>query len=231
MNQTVISGDIIASTGLSSAGRDYIEVKLKELIKELNRDYIAFGRILKGDYLECVVNLPEDALLVALIIKSFVKSVSDNEIMKDGNSKRFKLFRTYGIRLAIGFGELSRFDPKKEIIDGEAIYLSGRKINEEATYNKERIVIKNTLFFISNDNELNNEIEPLIELIDVLMAKATARQCEILYYKLKNNTEETISKKLGIAQSTVNQHSTGIGWNAIEKAVKRFNQVIQKNQL
>lgn len=231
MNQAVISGDIIASTSLSDAGRDFIEKKLKELIKEINQGYIAYGRILKGDYLECVVSLPENALLVALIIKSFIKSISENETLKDKKNKRFKIFRTYGIRIAIGYGELSRFDSKKGIIDGEAIYLSGRKINDEATHNKERIVIKNTLFFVSTDNELNSEIEPLTDLIDTLMTKATARQCGVLYHKLKNNTEETISKKLGIAQSAVNQHSTSIGWNAIEKAVFRFNQVIRKKQV
>ncbi|MBN2613190.1 MAG: RNA polymerase subunit sigma-70 [Bacteroidales bacterium] len=229
MDQAVISGDIIASTGLSNDGRDYIEQKLNELIAEINREYILYGRLLKGDYLECVVTAPQNALLVALLIKSYVKSFSDNEKLKDTRNKRFRLFRTYGIRVAIGFGELGRFDASRGIIDGEAIYLSGRKINEEATYNKERITIRNSLFFISKYDELNNELEPLISLIDTLISKATPRQCEILYYKLRSYTEEAISKKLSIAQSAVNQHSTGMGWNAVEKAVKRFNQVIQNH--
>jgi hypothetical protein len=43
---------------------------------------------------------------------------------------------------------------------------------------------------------------------------------------MKNN-EETIAAKLKISQSVVNQHSTSIGWNAIEKSVKYFSEVLK----
>ena len=228
MNQAVISGDIIASTSLTDKGRDFISDSLSKLFSDLKKTHNIYGKMLKGDYVECVVPEPENALLVSLLIKSYIKSISDHEMLKSKPDKRFRLFKIYGIRLAIGYGELSRFDPEKGIIDGEAIYLSGRKINEEATYNKERIIIKNTLHFVSGNETLNQEFEPLLSLIDVLLAKATARQSEVLYYKLKNYTEKAIAKKIHIAQSAVNQHSTSIGWNAIEKAIRHFRQVIQK---
>jgi putative heme iron utilization protein len=38
--------------------------------------------------------------------------------------------------------------------------------------------------------------------------------------------EDKISKKLKIYQSTVNEHSTGLGWNAIEMAVLFFEKLI-----
>jgi hypothetical protein len=43
-----------------------------------------------------------------------------------------------------------------------------------------------------------------------------------------NNQEEEIAKRLGIGQSAVNQHSTSVGWNAIEEAVNYFKMVISK---
>lgn len=227
MNRAVISGDIVASTSLTDAGRVLLENALEELIAALKTGFGTYARVIRGDYLECVIPNPEDALQVALAIKSFVKSVSIDQTPSAQTDKRVKLFKTYGIRLAIGYGELSRFIPDEGVIDGEAIYLSGRTINEFSTYKKERIVIKNTLFFVSNDPTLNHKIEPIIALLDVLINKATSKQCKVLYLKLMNNNEETIASKLNISQSVVNQHSTSIGWNAIEKSVRYFNEVLK----
>jgi hypothetical protein len=229
MKKAVISGDIVASTSLTDEGRTHIEDELKKLLEELYVKYRMFGRMIKGDYLECVVPEPEYALRLTLIIKAFIKSLSGDEILNNDDS-RYKFFKIHGIRLAIGYGELTRFEPEKGIIDGEAIYLSGRRINEELTYNKERIVIKSTLFFVSANEELNREFEPLLSLIDVLLSKATAKQCEVLYMKLMNLNEEVIATKMKIAQPVVNQHSTSVGWNAIEKAVIRFGEVLKKQQ-
>lgn len=227
MIKAVISGDIVSSTSFSDAGRVLIENALRELLEELKKGYNVFGRIIKGDYLECVVPEPQNALRVALVIKSFVKSIPIEDTLHYKMNKRIKLFKTHGIRLAIGYGELSRYSPGQGIIDGEAIYLSGRTINESATYNKKRIVIKNTLYFVSKDVILNKEFEPLLALLDVLISKATSKQCKVLYMKLMNDNEDTIATKLNIAQSVVNQHSTSIGWNAIEKTVKYFTEVIK----
>lgn len=228
MNYSVISGDIVSSTSLSVEDSKFVEENLKKLLNELKQEFNVYGRIIKGDYLECVVPNPAEGLQVALAIKSFVKAipVETKKYTKDDN--RLKQFRTHGIRLAIGYGELSRYNPEEGIIDGEAIYFSGREISGETTYNKERIVIKNTLFFASKNDDLNKNFQPLLALLDVLLSKATSRQCEVLYLKLMNKQEDEIAKKLGIGQSAVNQHSTSIGWNAIDEAVKYFKLVISK---
>jgi hypothetical protein len=228
MNHAVISGDIIASTSLNDLGKAKIEAKLNSLIKELNKKYGIYGRVLKGDYIECYVKEIADVFRVALAIKSFVKSVeiSSNEV-NPNESGRLKLFKTYGIRLAIGVGELSRLDLKNGIIDGDAIYFSGRIINEDKTHNKEKVTIKNTLFIKSNDDEFDREIQPLLALIDVLISKNTQKQCEVLYLKLIGLNEESIVKKLKKKQPTINEQSTIAGWNAIEKAVQRFEYVVK----
>jgi len=227
MISAVISGDIVASTSLSDDGRLVVADKLMELFEKLANEYHIFGRIIKGDYIECVIPEPENALRIALIIKSFVKSLTLNHHLIADNNKRVKNFLIHGIRLAIGYGPLSRYIPEKGIVDGEAIYLSGRTISEFTSYNKERVVIKQTLHFASANAKLNNEMDALFALVDVLISKASARQCEVLYLKLMNDNENQIASKLNISQSVVNQHSTSIGWNAIEKAVNHFNDVIK----
>jgi len=228
MQKAVISGDIISSTSLSVKDKTLLENSLKKLLKEIKNKFGVFGRVIKGDYLEFVIPEPQNALRVALAIKSFIKSVALNDVLLNKAKSRIKLFKMYGVRLAIGYGELERFDSKKGIIDGEAIYLSGRLISGISTHNEERAVIKNTLYFSSSNKELNEKFEPVFTLLDVLVSKATARQCEVLYLKLLGDSETIIAAKLNINQSAVNQRSTSLGWNSIEKAVDYFSNTIKK---
>ena len=65
----------------------------------------------------------------------------------------------------------------------------------------------------------------LVDLLDVLLTNATARQCEVLYYKLLGFSESDIAQKLDVNQATVNQHSTAVGWNAIEHTLKYYEQL------
>jgi len=225
MANATISGDITAYTSLSNEDKTEIDNAISILLKELKDRFDVFGRVIKGDYLECYIPNPANALRVALTIKSFIKSIS----LELGNikDKRVSKYRTHGIRLAIGIGEISRFDAEKGIIDGEAIYFSGRIIDEcRATSDKQRIVIKKTLFVKTNNEELNKTFDAILALIEVIISKATAKHNKVLYLKLMGKNEEEIAKELNIYQSTVNGHSKSIGWNAIEKAVEYFEEEI-----
>jgi DNA-binding CsgD family transcriptional regulator len=229
MTRAAISGDIIAYTSLSNVSKDKIESAIEKLFRELKTRFDVFGRIIKGDYLECYIPAPEDSLRVALAIKAFIKSLPPE--MKDKINRRISAFKTHGIRLAIGIGEITRFDPEKGIIDGEAIYYSGRLINDSrATSDKERIVIKNTMYIKTFDTKIDKMADPMLALLDFLISKSTAKQCSVLYLKLLGNNEEEIAVKLGLNQSTVNKHSTSLGWNAIEKAVLYFEESVKNNK-
>ena len=224
----VLSGDIIASTSLTDEAKIILENELKTLITMLENNFSIYGRIIKGDYLEMVVEYPEEALTIALIIKSYIKAIV---LTTEIDSSRSKYFKNHGIRLAMGYGTLNRYDKVSEVIDGEAIYFSGRKISEErTTYNKERIVIKNTLFFNSDDEKLNENINCILGLLDVLVSNATAKQCKILYLRLLKNSEKEIANQLNIKQPTVNKQLSSIGWNAIEKSVSYFNSIFKEMQ-
>lgn len=222
--KATISGDIISSTALSPEGRVLLEQQLQELVELLERQYGIFARVIKGDYLECYLPQPELALRIGLLIKCYIKSAA---IDRDSRKRRISLFHAHAIRLAIGVGEITRFDAQKGIIDGEAIYLSGRLINKQGSGHKERSTIKSTLFIGASHRAIEDEFEPVLALLDVIISKSTARQCEIIYLKLLDLNEEEIAQKLQISQSAVNQHSRSVGWNAIDKALNRFSTAIQ----
>lgn len=222
-----ISGDIIAFTSLNSNEKSKVESELSKLLNILDDKFDVYGRVIKGDYLECYIPNPGNALRIALCFKSLIKSLDFGG--KHTDKRRHEKFKQYGIRIAIGIGEISRFDKSKGIIDGEAIYNSGRLINNtKATYNSERIVIKNTLFIKSPNEKFDANLEPMLELIDVLIRKATPKQSQILYYKLIGYSEAEIETILPIAQSTINTHSKSLGWNAIEKAINWFEHNVNK---
>lgn len=219
-NYTVISGDLVAYTSLNALEKEQLEQQLEQLFIILKERFNTYGRRVKGDYLECVVPNPAQALQVALILKTAITAF---EIDRDSDDERLKAFQTYGIRLALGYGTLDRYDPEKGIIDGEAIYKSGRAISKESTHNKDRIVIKNTMFVSTNDSLLKNTLETLLALLDHILSKVTTRQSEILYHKLLGKSEKEIAAHLGISQPSVNQHSTASGWNAIDKTVHYYS--------
>jgi hypothetical protein len=223
--KVVLSGDIIAFTSLSNEGKITLENELNRLFLILEGKFSVFGRIVKGDYLEMVIENPEEALTITLAIKSFIKSIALNEDLKDNH---YQSYKENGIRIAMGYGELSRYDKEYGIIDGQAVYFSGRKISEErTTYNRERIVIKNTLYFVSDDEKLNENCNTILGLLDFIINNATRRQCEILFHRLIGLSEDEIATKLNVKQPTINKHSTSIGWNAIEKATKYFRLLLK----
>lgn len=229
MENAIISADIISSTSLTEDELSLLSQRIKETFvlieNNYNKDGINFfGRLIKGDYIECYLKNPADALRVALIIKSIVKSFAINETLEKKSRKR-KLFKQFGIRMAVGIGKMRTLNFKEGIMDGEAIYLSGRKINEQKNYNKEKITIKNTFFFETSDVELTERFTVIFGLLDRLFVSMTVRQSEVLYFKLQDVSEQEIAQKLGISQSSVNQHSTACGWNIIEQAVKYYEQI------
>ena len=223
MNSSTLSADIISYTSLAVEDKRKIEFSVKQLISELTEKYKEFGffgRIVHGDYIECAMHSPVYIFRIALLLKTLIKSFESSE--DDVENKRNKYFKEYGIRIAIAVAPLMVLDAKNGIIDGEAIYLSGRAIKEMSTSNKKKVVIKNSMFFCSPDKQEQEKYDTMISLIDTIFSRCSPKQCEVIYYKLLDFSEKDISGKLKRNQSTISQHSTAAGWNAIEKTINYF---------
>jgi len=159
-----------------------------------------------------------------LLLKTYIKSL---DLPKDKpKDKRIDRFKEHGLRLAAAVAPLDTLDTKAGIIDGEAIQLSGRAIKNLDTSEKQKVIIKNTMFFCSPDKQTEEQFVPLFALLDVLLSKSSAKQCQVIYYKLLGYSEGEVAKIIGKYQSTINQHSTAAGWHAIEKSVKFFEKQI-----
>lgn len=209
MIYATLSADIVKSTSFSANDTLRLRKYLQSFIDDprFNTDG-SWGRVVRGDGMEFVEVHPNTILRHALLLKCYVKFFEP----EDSTDKEFK---RYGIRIAISIGELRINDKKLGIIDGEAIYQSGRGLTELSESKSE------TLLFASNNSSLSS-LEIICSLIDTIINKATARQCEVLYYKLLNYNESKIAETIGIGQSAVNQHAAAASWSSISKAVTYF---------
>lgn len=220
MVKATISADIVSSTALSVFDLMHLQSVIRQFLDELsvksqNTDW---GRLFKGDSVEIFLSNPHEALRVALLLKALVKKTFVESNMEAKQS----LFKKFGIRIAIGIGEMRVADKNRDVLDGEAIYYSGRAL-EKGT--KEGLSIKRTMFFASKDSLFSEQMDVMLGLLDMLFKEATSKQCEVFYYKLLGMSEVEIAEKLGVVQSVVNQHSNAIGWNAIESAVNYFEKL------
>jgi hypothetical protein len=228
MNYATISADVISYTSLSETEKRKLETGIRKLLNDLSERFKKqnfYGRLVQGDYIECALDAPRYSLRIALLLKTYVKSI-DLGLVKSNRSK-LKYFLDHGIRLAVAIAPLTKLDPEKGIIDGEAIYLSGRSIKDFSTYDKQKIVIKNTMFFCSPDQELQTQFVPFYSLLDTILSKCSAKQSEVVFYKLLDISEKDIADKLNKYQSTISQHSTAAGWLSIEKAINYYETIVK----
>ena len=227
MNYSTISADIVSYTSLVEEDKRKLEMLIKNLLSNLIVKYndIGFwGRMIQGDYIECAMNSPVYSLRIALLLKTLVKSFELSNSYPD--NKRIRYFKEYGIRIAIAVAPLITLDRENGIIDGEAIYLSGRTIKEMSTSNKQKVVIKNSMFFCNPDIEEQEKYNAIVALMDTILSGCTPKQCEVIHYKLLDFSEKELSEKLNRDQSTISQHSNAASWNSIEKAVNYYEKYI-----
>ena len=212
-----ISADVVSSTSLSRESMIELNEKLKKCLNILERRYHGFwGRIVKGDSIECIMSRPEDAFEVALILKTWVKSFEPSNIQED------KRFNRYGLRIAIGIGEMKTLDRGLDMMDGDAIYRSGRAMDKLVGRAKYSFVISMA------DNEHEQALQVILTLVNQLLNNATARKCETLCERILSSDTSKTAEKMGISVSGVNQTLKDLGWRAIEQAIIYYRKVTSK---
>lgn len=185
--------------------RDYLRefVNLIEISMK-----IGWGRIVRGDGIECVLPNEKDALKVALMLKCYVKAFKP--------SIATRAFKKSGVRIAVGVGGLRTSDRFRGIIDGTSIYNSGRALSE---------MTRHTFVIATPYPKSERLLHLLFSLLEVLMDHATARQCNVLFMRLKGMTDREIAAELQISPIAVWRHLNILGWRAIAEFLKLFERL------
>ncbi len=208
-----ISADIVRSTSMETA--DLLELRrgLRGLLNDLEQVHPGFwARIVRGDGLECVVPDCRDSLRIAILLKLFVK-------MRVADFNCSELLQRYGIRFSIAAGDLKYADKDEDIIDGPAIYLSGRNLDEISRKSGGRM----SVFELDREpRSLSDVLDSYVALVCDLVDSYSAKQAAVVYYKLLGFKEVEISERLGIYQSSVNMRATNAQWGLLNRAIKDF---------
>lgn len=212
-----ISADIVRSTSLQTGDLIELRNRLRGLLDDLEKDYQGFwARITRGDSIECVVPDYRYVLRIAILIKLFVKIQVDSFDCHE-------LLQRYGIRFSIGLADINYADKNEDIIDGPAIYISGRNLDE---ISKKDLY---TAFEIEKTpRSFSQVMDSYVALLGNLVDSYSAKQAEVVFYKLLGFKEMEISRRIGVYQSAVNMRSTGAQWGLLNTAIKDFEELTYK---
>jgi len=213
-----ISADIVRSTSLQTESLIVLRKRLRRLLDDFEEDYPGFwARIVRGDSIECVVPEYRSTLRIAILIKLFVK-------MQAEDCEGHALLQRYGIRFSIGVADDSYADRKEDIINGPAIYLSGRNLDE---------ISRRDIYTAFEVNEapiaFNRLLDSYVALLSNLVDSYSSKQAAVVFYKLLGYKEVDISKRLDVSQAAVNRRSTGAQWGLLNTAIKDFEGFEIKN--
>lgn len=219
----VITGDFVSSSKLDNNERDELFTSLKEIFTqiELNQKYSIDKpfEISRGDFFQGII-IPQFALEVALLIFTQIRKFYPD------NDKKEKLtrFTPYAdLRLSIGIGEISYSKDKIIESDGEAFRNSGRYLDKNEKKGP-RIMIKTPL------NEINEELEVYAWLLDAIINKWSIKSAEVVNNILKNKKQSEIAQELNISQPSVTGRLDAANWDAIEKLLNRYNNLMKNLQ-
>ncbi len=227
MVKAVITGDIVQSTKLDIEDRKWLIKSLQRSLKHWEKDYGIKSEIYRGDSFQCLVDDPMDALRFTLLVRTYIRSLNPSETYDIYKRKNTVLTKSviftqwmYDTRMAIGIGPVDEPTANIKTSDGLAFQLSGRELDTMKGNRK--------MMAIRTNDENEPELETEIEMLDFIISRTTALQCEVINLKLLDYTELEIAKHLKIGQSAVNQRSVSSGWNVISKAVERFETIYRK---
>lgn len=206
-----ISADIVRSTSMETTDIIRLRRGIQHLFRDLEGNFPGlWARIVRGDCVECVVPNYQDALKIAILLKLYVKmSVADYACSE--------MLQRYGIRFSIAIGSLKYSDRKEDIIDGPAIYISGR--------NLDYISRKGVLSILEVDGaprSLSNLLDTYVAMVSNMVDSYSVKQSAVVFYKMLGLKEVEISERLGIYQSSVNMRARHAQWVLLNTAITDY---------
>lgn len=228
MIKAVITGDIVKSTDLSTEHAEKLLKKLAQMLTVLDKKFGMRSEIFRGDSFQCLTAV-ENGLPAALAIKTFIRALNPSEIYdlnkrKDPGKKSALVVTNhmFDARISLGIGDATTSSKTLASAQSEAFIISGHLL-DEIKGSKQR-------FIMGSYDEYDGELETESFLIDTILSKTSALQCQVLYPKIMGFTEIQIASKLNIAQSAVNQRASNGNWPALEHLLYRYNEIYMDHE-
>ena len=197
---SIITGDIINSRKLPSA--IWID-GLKELLNTKGKNPSEW-EIYRGDEFQIEITNPEEALLTALQIKAYLKTLK------------------LDARMSIGFGDKTYSAAKISESNGTAFVRSGELFE---TLKK----LKTTLAINSGNTDLDTEINLMLRLGLTFMDNWLVQSAEFVLVSIGNKSlsQEEIGVKLGINQAAVSRRRKRAQFDLVLELDNHFRKKIK----
>lgn len=196
----VITGDIIDSRKIEKKKFDELIYGIDRIFHDIekNLDIDIKWDIWRGDSFQARIGNPENAMLVAILIRAGLKSNKYNE---DAD--------LWDARISIGIGEENSNNNQVSRSYGSAYISSGESLSEISSKCRLTVNIPNAF--------INEVLDVSSFLVDGYISDWTKKQAEAMYYYLLyDKRQEIIADKLNISQV------------AVSKRISKFNRRIDK---
>lgn len=174
-------------------------------------------QIYRGDSFQGIIKRPENALQIALQIKTAINRIHLKETKKN---KAYSKIADFKIAIGIGVQDVEREAIAES--NGPAFQFSGRTLDEMKTEHR-KTKLK------TDFKEINGEFNTSLYLLDTITDKWSTASAEVVYYLLKGLKEREVAAAIHISQSAVNQRKKAAGWDAISVLLDRYREVILNN--
>ncbi len=214
----IITGDIVNSREIED--KDLFLSYLKLIFSQIESK-ISFKKpfeIYRGDSFQAMVENPKDAVLVAILLRTGLRSLNVNQKQKELPLEQLK-----DARISIGIGKMNFIDKSITSSDGEAFVLSGEGLDSmKKSDERLKIVVKN--------DELLDIFNVTTTLATTIINKWSNYAAETMYrHLLYNETQKEMAKALNISQPAVHKRKAAANADAIDLYVSFITKLIQKN--
>lgn len=216
--KAVITGDIVRSSSLNLKKREDLFKSFKEISTLLEKKYssdVVPGPLsnFRGDGWQLVLDRPEKALEIALLIRTYFRFTFGAEKLDT--------------RVAIGIGTI-HFAPKENVSagDGPAYTLSGHLLE---SLTKTCMALDIDLASKENNAYLLG-LQNTIVLLDLLVSKWSASQCQAMFWALQHYKQTDIAKSWqpkAITQASVSYNLHSAGWDQIALVLENFETTVK----
>jgi len=207
----IITGDIIDSTSIPIEHRKDLLTAISVISEELQVFSPLKCEIYRGDSFQIVVNRPEMAMLIAILLRAGLKS----RIPKGSK-------QNWDARIAVGIGEIEFISDSILVSDGEAFRLSGREFDELG---------KRNLAIRTRWDDANEELKISTAFADDIITNWTSSQSLVIYMSLAYQmTQKEIADKLGQSSQNISKLSNVAKEKLIRTYINRCTQIIMNKQ-
>lgn len=180
----VLTGDIVKSREIPA--RAQLIDTLKQALETVQEMHHAEYDVYRGDSFQMVIPAAPVAALVAVIIRSKLKSHSH------------EASKSWDARISVGIGGITFRGEKITESNGPAFLLSGQGMDELSKKNR-RLTIK------APWEQADRSLSLVTRFADDIISNWSRYSAETAFYSLVyNETQSALAKRLGKSQSTIN---------------------------